>query len=393
MHEGIFRAEWKHSMSEIERSQWNSLALAQDSPFLEWEWLDLLEGSGSVGPETGWRPQHLTFWLGSRLVGAAPLYIKNDSKGEFVFDHLWAGTALRLGIPYYPKLLGMSPFTPTGTYVPLHAPDLELGRLTGLICSEMDRAATSAGVCGIGFNFIDPSWGGMLAGLGYSIWTHQGFRWQNEGLGSFEDYLSMLNSNARRNIRRERRSLSERGIVTRMITGDGLTTHLLDAMYLLYSRHNERFGPWGCRFLSRTFFASLCERLRHRVVLCVASPSGQPGTVLAMSMFLRKGNRLYGRYWGAAAHVDFLHFELCYYAPIEWCIQESITWYDPGMGGSHKTRRGFAAVPTFSAHKLGNPLMRRIMELHMEELNLLESNEIVTMNRELPLVSRGGNPF
>jgi uncharacterized protein len=372
-------------MAEIDRTQWNSLALPQESPFLEWEWLHLLEESGSVGQSTGWQPMHLTAWDGERLVGAAPLYGKTDSDGEFVFDQIWAGTALKLGIPYYPKLLGMSPFTPTGTYGMLHAPEVDLPDLTRLLSGEMERACREAGLCSIGFNFVDPGLGDLLAGLGYTLWKHQGFSWVNQGLRSFEEYLSRLNANARKNIRRERRYLRERSIATRMLTGEQLTPELCERMYQLYSDHNERFGPWSCRFLNRALFRAIPAQLGHRVVLCAASPEGDPETVLAMSMLVRKGGRLYGRYWGATEHVDFLHFELCYYAPIEWAIEQSITWFDPGMGGLHKTRRGFKAVPTFSAHKLLNPLMRRIMEAHMEEVNMIEQREIDALNEALPL--------
>jgi uncharacterized protein len=387
------RAEWKSAMADIDRVQWNSLALPHDSPFQEWEWLHLLEESGSVGPTTGWRPLHLTVWRGKTLVGAAPLYIKADSEGEFVFDQLWAGTALKLGIPYYPKLLGMSPFTPTGTYRFLHAPGVDLPELSGLMSSEMERVCRGAGLCSMGFNFIDQGWGDILSGLGYSLWTHQGFCWINEGLSSFEEYLSLLNANARRNIRRERAFLRKQSISTRMVSGDGLTPELLELMHRLYCEHNERFGPWSCRFLTPAFFLSIPDQLRHRIVLCVATSEKDPETVLGMSMLVRKGDRLYGRYWGAPAHIDFLHFELCYYAPIEWAIEHSIRRFDPGMGGRHKTRRGFTAVPTFSAHKLMNPLMRRIMETHLVGVNLLEKREIDALNKELPFARRDNGPL
>ena len=385
--------EIKSSMAGIDRAEWNGLALPQESPFLEWEWLELLESSGSVGPGTGWWPLHLLARRGNRLAGALPLYLKTDSQGEFVFDQLWAETASRLGIPYYPKILGMSPFTPTGTYGLLHAPEEERDALAQAMDAELERLCAGAGLCGIGFNFIDPAWGRTLTGLGYTLWTHQGFSFVNDGLESFEGYLALLNANARRNVRRERKALRDQSVVTRMVSGDGLTPGLLDIMYRLYSRHNERFGPWSCRFLTRDFFLSLHDRLRHRIVLCVASPEGRPDDVLAMALFVRKGECLFGRYWGARVSVDFLHFELCYYAPIQWAIEQSISRYDPGMGGTHKTRRGFTAVPTLSAHKLMSPLMRRIMETHMDEVNRLELHEIDALNRELPLARRHGTPL
>jgi uncharacterized protein len=381
--------EWKGSIAGIDREQWNALAHAQQSPFLEWEWLELLERSGSVGQGTGWRPLHLTVRDAGRLVAAAPLYLKADSRGEFVFDQLWANTAAMLGIPYYPKLLGMSPFTPTGTYLPLFAPGVDQSDMTGIMAAEIERISRGSGLCGIGFNFIDPAWGEVLSDLGYALWKHQGFRWANMGLRSFDEYLSLLNANARRNIRRERRSLRDAGIAVRMLAGAELTPELLDRMHELYVGHNESFGPWGCRFLTREFFASIPDRLAHRVMLGVAHPESDPDRVLAMALFVRKGDRLYGRYWGAAAQVEFLHFELCYYAPIEWCIEHSVALFDPGMGGVHKTRRGFEAVTTMSAHKLMDPIMRRVMDTHIGALNEQETAEIDALNSELPFANPG----
>ena len=128
---------WKNSISGIDQSAWDDLAEPLRKPMLEWEWLRLLEDSGSVQPETGWLPYHLTVWSGSRLVGAAPLYVKGHSSGEFVFDHAWADLADRLGIRYYPKLVGMSPFSPLVGYRFLIAPDQDEDQITRLMVSAI----------------------------------------------------------------------------------------------------------------------------------------------------------------------------------------------------------------------------------------------------------------
>jgi uncharacterized protein len=118
-------ATWLRSIEEVPEAVWDALALPLATPFLEWSWLHNMERSGSVGANAGWLPCHLTLWQGKTLVGAAPMYLKGHSRGEFVFDHQWADLADRLGVEYYPKLLGMSPFTPAEGYRFLIASDAD----------------------------------------------------------------------------------------------------------------------------------------------------------------------------------------------------------------------------------------------------------------------------
>jgi hypothetical protein len=379
------KAAWIDSLEQIDRRAWDALAKPLQTPFLEWDWLQLMEGSGSAAAETGWIPRHLTLWSGRELVAAAPLYIKLHSAGEFVFDHAWADVAGRLGQRYYPKLVGMSPFTPMIGYRFLTAPELDAAELTSRLLEEIDRLCRRDDLSGTSFHFVDPAWGEAVAQRGYCAWAHQSFSWENEGYGSFDDYLTGFNANQRRNIRRERRDLHRRGIRVEMIPGAELAKVHYGRMYDFYARTNDQFGPWGCKYLTREFFRALPDHFSQRLVFAAAFEGNQLDTPVGMSLLVTKKDQLYGRYWGCSRVVEFLHFDACYYRPIEWAIERGIRRYDPGMGGAHKLRRGFKAVTNHSLHRFSDPGLRSVMERNIAAINRLEQEDIAALNLERPL--------
>ena len=63
----------------------------------------------------------------------------------------------------------------------------------------------------------------------------------------------------------------------------------------------------------------------------------------------------YGRYWGALERVDCLHFEACYYTPLEWCIANGFDRFEGGAQGEHKMARALMPVKATSAHWLADP--------------------------------------
>jgi hypothetical protein len=380
------RFKWLEGLSEIQREDWDDLARPLETPFLEWDWLQPMEISGSIRAATGWIPRHLTVWFGRELVAAAPLYIKTHSAGEFVFDHAWAEVAGRLGRSYYPKLVGMSPFTPMIGYRFMMAPGADEPELTARMIEEIERFCRRNALAGCSFHFVHPAWVASMAERGFCPWAHQSFLWENEGFRTFEDYVARFNANQRRNIRRERQRLARAGIRVDMKPGDALPRELYERMYAFYAQTNDQFGPWGCKYLTRAFFAALPERFRERLVFAVASDSARRSdSPLGMSLLVTKGGHLYGRYWGCARDIEFLHFETCYYRPIEWAIASGIRQFDPGMGGAHKLRRGFKAVVNYSLHRFMEPALRQLMERHIAAINRFEYEEIGALNRQLPL--------
>ncbi|MDJ0723091.1 MAG: GNAT family N-acetyltransferase [Desulfobacterales bacterium] len=379
--------KWVKRIKHVDEAAWNAIGRDLATPFFEWEWLRLLEESGSAVENNGWLPHHLTVWREDRLVAAAPLYIKSHSAGEFVFDHVWVDVARRLEIQYYPKLVGMSPFSPTIGYRFLIDPREDDNTLSGLMLKAIDVLCRRYGLSGCSFNYVDPEWAQILAAHGFLSWTHQSFAWRNREFSNFDDYLSIFRSGQRRNIKRERNAMEKQGIRLVALTGDAITPDLFKHMYALYTDTNAQFGPWGCHYLTAAFFEGLHARYRHRILLINAHQNGDPMPI-GMSFLLFKGDRLYGRYWGATAEANALHFNACYYAPIEWAIQNGIRQFDPGIGGHHKIRRGFEAVPNFSYHRFSEWRLQEILRLNIAKINQMEMAQIEDINAELPLANR-----
>jgi len=376
---------WIQRLDDVEKTAWNALAGNLPTPFLEWEWLHLLETSRSVGAEKGWLPHHLTLWRGETLVAAAPLYIKSHSVGEFVFDHAWADAARRLGIAYYPKLVGMSPFSPTIGYRFLIAPDEDPSEINGLMIAAIEHLISRYGLAGCSFHYVDPEWGHYLEPYGFRRWTHQSFAWHNRDYRSFDDYLAVFKSNQRRNVRRERQAMSDQGIQLVPLRGDAIHQDLFPHMYSLYTDTNAQFGPWGCQYLTKAFFAGLHASFRDRILLIAAYGDTAENLPTGMSFLLVKGDRMYGRYWGTLATANALHFNACYYRPIEWAIDNGIRIFDPGIGGEHKIRRGFEAVPNYSYHRFADSRMQEVLRLNISRINQMEQANIDAINSERPI--------
>lgn len=389
-----FSVTWLQEISKVKPAAWNALALPLKTPFLEWEWLELMEASGSITPETGWTPQHLTVWRRDRLVAAAPLYVKTHSAGEFVYDLEWAELAGLLGIKYYPKLVGMSPVTPATGYRFLIDPREDEGRLTELMVRAIDRFCRTNRISGCSFLYTDPAWQLQMARYDFNSWLHPSNAWHNKGYKTFEDFLATFNANQRRNIRRERKKIHASGIMLTMHAKDDINRNLLSLMYRFYVRTNDRYGIWSSKYLTEAFFDGLYDRCRHRLLLMAAGHEKSPMSPLGMALLVTKEDALFGRYWGCARQIDLLHFNVCYYSPVEWAIARGIQYFDPGVGSSHKLRRGFEIVPGFSLHKFYDQRLQEMMQTHIGEINRLTQEQIDALNAQRPLAKgRCPEPF
>jgi predicted N-acyltransferase len=372
-------------MDAIDKAQWDRLAQPLATPLLEWDWLNQLEASGSVAPAYGWTPAHLTVWRGERLVAAAPYYIKTFSEGEFVFDHAWAQVAARVGEPYFPKLVGMSPVTPAVGYRFLLDRDEDGGRLMALMMHATEAFCREQGLASAGLHFVDAHFEPALAPFGYRPWRHHGYLWENAGYRSFDDFLARMRTNARRNIRRERRRMASAGLRLAVYRGAEIPASFIPLMYELYSRTNAQFGPWGCHFLNHAFFEGIYQTCRQRLMFVAAHESSSEATPpVALAMLLTKGKSLIGRYWGTRRFYRDLHFNVCYYAPIEWAIAEGVRRFDPGAGSPHKIRRGFRAIAHHSWHRFRHPKLRLVFDHHIDEINRAEQAQIDELNADLP---------
>ncbi|MBD1213183.1 MAG: N-acetyltransferase [Dolichospermum circinale Clear-D4] len=385
-HKPNYSVTWTHTISDVPKSAWDALAIPLKTPFLEWDWLHNLEVSHSATAHAGWLPNHLILWRDGTLIAAAPLYLKGHSQGEFVFDHQWAELASRLGIEYYPKLLGMTPFTPAEGYRFLISPGEDEEEITALMIYEIDSFCVKHRISSCHFLYVDPQWRPILEKQGLTTWLHHSYIWKNADFQTFDDYLTGFNANQRRNIKRERKAVEQAGLKLQAMTGDEIPPSMFPLMYDFYADTCDKFGWWGSKYLTKQFFEQLYHNYRHRVVFFAAyhqedQDQRQP---LGMSFCLFKENQLYGRYWGSFQDIDCLHFDACYYTPIAWAIAHNIQTFDPGAGGKHKKRRGFPATPNHSLHRFYNNRLEKIILPWIREVNHIEQQEIDAINAELP---------
>jgi hypothetical protein len=383
----LWTVRWHASIDEVERRQWDKLALPLSTPLLEWQWLHDLEASGSISPRFGWQPQHLTLWQGRELVAAAPLYLKTHSDGEFIFDHWWAQLAAEYGVKYYPKLIGMSPATPSVGYRFLMAAGLDQAALMRSMLAAIDRFCQQEELSCCHFNYVDVPWFAGLPSQGFIAWQHQSYLWKNHHFTSFEAYLQIFKSVQRRNIRRERQSMAQQGIEIRTFTGDAIPADMAVAMYRFYRNTNDRYGPWAARFLNGDFFTRIFADYRHRLLI-IAAFNGPSSVPIAMSMLLVKDRHLIGRYWGCTEPIKDLHFNMCFYAPIEWAIDNDIETFDPGAGSPHKIYRGFEAVSNTSLHRFYDLRLKFIFEQLIDRVNTMAAGDIDALNHHLPFAKK-----
>jgi uncharacterized protein len=332
-------------LAEISATDWDALA-GEDDPFLEHAFLLALETSGSVGPKTGWTPHHLLCreHKTGPLLGAIPLYLKDHSYGEYIFDWGWAGAAKRAGIRYYPKLLSAIPFTPA-TGQRILAGDPQKPAAKALI--QAARAETERlGASSLHFLFTTAEERTALAkehGLLPRL-TYQ-FHWESRGYQSFEDFLKSLRSEARKQIRKERATARESGLRLHTKRGPEMSEAEWRSLYRFYRQTAAEKG--AIPYLTPRFFEEIRQKLPQRVVVAFASRGEEP---LAGALAFQKGKNLYGRYWGSLVEASALHFELCYYQLIEFACVNGLQRFEAGAQGEHKLKRGFLPSPTYSAH-------------------------------------------
>ncbi|HXK22612.1 MAG TPA: GNAT family N-acetyltransferase [Myxococcota bacterium] len=340
-------------VAKLAAAEWNAL-VGDESPFLEWEWLASLEEAGCVGDAQGWQARPLLLRQDGRLVAACPLYVKSNSEGEFVFDWGWADAAARAGIAYYPKLLVGVPFTPVTGARFLCAPDVDRAGAAAAMARALRELCAQNELSSVHVNFCREDEIAPLESAGYLLRIGFQYHWRNEGFASFDDYLLRLRSKRRNQVRRERRGVAEQGVVSQVLRGDAIPDSLFEPMYRCY-RATVDAHYYGRRYLNRRFFALLAERFRHRLCFVVARRGEE---VVGGTLNVVKGDALYGRYWGGLDAVRYLHFDVCYYAAIEHCIEAGLARFEPGAGGDYKFLRGFDARPTFSLHHLADPRLR-----------------------------------
>lgn len=336
------------SIAEIDADVWNALATSSvgaSSPFMRHEFLLALELTGCVCAATGWQPHHLVVSQSGSVVAVMPLYIKNNSYGEYVFDWSWADAYRQHGMRYYPKLVTSVPFTPSTGPRLLLAPGSDAQAMTRAVAATVIAEATrmSASSWHLLFPAEEESARFTAAGLRPRIACQ--YHWHNRGYGSFDEFLATFSSRKRKNLRKERQAVFSAGVQFTRLHGHAITTELWKQFYRFYQNTYHVRGQQG--YLSLEFFMTLARVMPDNLLLVVASHAGRP---IAAALSLQDEQTLYGRYWGSLEEYQFLHFETCYYQGIEYAIENGLQKFDSGAQGEHKIQRGFEPVFTYSNH-------------------------------------------
>jgi len=390
-----YRTEIIGRIADLDRAQWAELIQADAAdrgsicplghPFVRHEWLTALESSGSASPETGWTPLHLLLRSEEGpLMGAAILYAKDHSWGEFVFDHAWANAHQRNGIPYYPKLVAAIPFTPVAG-PRLIARNAEVRAALAKALPILTRSGQLSSV-----HLLFPQAADEVALViapepdqpgqdehpeGADHETHSAdeapdenadhwlrrtgvqFHWQADGWTDFEDFLNSMAQPKRKKIRAERRKVAEAGVTVRVVDVAQSSVEEREFFIACYERtYYEHGGP---PYLNHEFWNQVFNTMPEHFALVLAHAGDRP---IASSLIAHDGANAWGRYWGAMERVPCLHFECCYYAPIEWAIQRKIQRFEGGAQGEHKLARGLLPVATSSYHWLSHPAFETAIE-------------------------------
>jgi predicted N-acyltransferase len=347
-------------ISEIDARDWDRCAGAEN-PFICHAFLRLLEECGCVGRRSGWLPQHAVLQTpAGTVLGVAPAYLKSHSLGEYVFDHAWADAYERAGGRYYPKLQVSVPFTPVPgprLLVP-KGPDQAVHKqalLAGLV-----RLAQRLDASSVHLTFASAEDTACIQRAGLLIREGLQFHWFNRGFGSFDEFLATLTSRKRKQIRRERETVRASGITVRPLLGSDMTGREWDAFFRFYTDTYDR--KWGHPYLTREFFDRLGAEFGDRVVMIFAEDGGRP---IAGALNLRGTDALYGRNWGAARELPFLHFEACYYQAIDFAIAHGLARVEAGTQGPHKLQRGYEPVATHSGHWFADARLAAAIEQYL----------------------------
>ncbi len=394
------------SVLEVDSAQWNALLATQNdaTPFMRHEYLAAMHQSGAARTPTGWTPRLITLWQGDALVGACALYLKAHSYGEYVFDHAWANAYAQHGLDYYPKAVVAVPFTPVpGARLLAKSQADRTALVQGLMawCEQEKLSSlhllfanaddvTAAEKCGLMLRHtVQFHWKNVAPTLlaSRSALPPEGANFSRGGpskncqFHSFDEFLATLSQEKRKKIRQERRKVAEAGVTFRSAQGRDIANLDWDFFYRCYERTYLEHG--NAPYLSRDFFQRMQDTMPENWLLFIAEQSGEAiacslisieappaecaaATDDAVAVATTTGRIAYGRYWGALKRVDCLHFEACYYQPLQWCIEHGYQRFEGGAQGEHKMARALMPVKTTSAHWLAHPSFADAIERFLE---------------------------
>jgi len=346
-----------HSMVQVDAADWNRLA-GDAYPFLRHEFLLALEQSGSVCEQTGWLPAHLLVMDQDKLVAFMPLYLKQHSYGEYVFDHQWAQAYQQQGLDYYPKWLTAIPLTPCqGSRIVIQAEGIDPLAIIQLLLAFIKQRSEQRGISSWHCLFPERQQAELLRSLGLSIREGVQFHWFNRGYRDFNDFLHTLNASKRKMLKRERRRVSEQGVHLLRIAGPDVSERQWQVFFQFYTMTYLKKGSQP--YLNLAFFQQIAATMGEQLLLVLAV---KDDIAIAAALSFVGSDTLYGRYWGCYEAYNSLHFETCYYQGLDYCIEQGLKRFDSGAQGEHKISRGFEPVTTYSAHWIKDARFAKAIE-------------------------------
>jgi predicted N-acyltransferase len=354
----------------VDAAAWNALLARQQAPtpFMRHEYLAAMDQSQSATPASGWTARFITLWRGDELQAACALYLKDHSYGEYVFDWAWANAYEQHGLAYYPKALAAVPFTPVPGSRLLARDAASRSALVKAILAWCKQERQSS----FHLLFAAPDDVAACEQAGLMLRHTVQFHWTNLSApgtpwASFDDFLASLAQEKRKKIRQERRKVAEAGVAFRWSRGAEIGEQDWNFFYRCYERTNAPY-------LTRDFFGRMAASMPENWLLFVAERAGKPlaASLIALDSVSPAGadNAMpaaYGRYWGALERVDCLHFEACYYQPLQWCIEHGFGRFEGGAQGEHKMARALMPVKTTSCHWLAHPAFADAVERFLDK--------------------------
>ena len=354
-----YQLEIIHSLAEIPASEWNVLLPKDAGPFLNHAFLSTLEETMCVGGKTGWQIAHLGLKDHDKLIGAMPLYLKQHSYGEFVFDWSWAQAYEQQGLQYFPKALCAIPFTPVQGSRILSAPGLNRQQIESTLIAGLKSIVIQNQLSSAHVLFAQESEVNELKAQGFMLRDSVQFHWHNQDFQNFEQFLSTLTMKRRKNIRREREQVNKELVTFRHVSGEQATDLDWEFFYRCYQ--NTYVEHLSSPYLNEAFFKLWAQRMPENLHLIIAQRNQTP---IAASLLVvdKSSSKAYGRYWGALEYIPCLHFETAYYQAIEYCIEHGIHTFEGGAQGEHKMARGFLPTTLQSAHFIADPAFSRAVK-------------------------------
>lgn len=366
------------SLDSVERGEWNSLNPNQN-PFLDYDFLNNLERYECL-QQQAWFPCHHLLYENQKLIAAIPLYIKQDSYGEFVFDWAWADAFERMGKDYYPKLVSAIPFTPViGDRLLIKSGTKESGQLLNKLLQALKQFVEDKQMSSIHLLFCRANDQSVSARNGFLKRISWQYHWHNRSYKQFDDFLLALNSKRRKQIRKERRQVNELGIEIQRLCGSDIKEDHWQSFYQFYCSTFQR--KWGEPRFTLPFFLSLMDNLSKNCLLVMAKRQDQ---YIAGAFAMQSADSLYGRHWGCSEYHPLLHFELCYYQTIEYCIEKGLQRLDAGVQGEHKIFRGFEPVKTCSMHWIADSGFRQSVENFLFRETAMIEEQIYLLKQHIP---------